>query len=84
MDDSTVGDPITTNGDPEYKHCFLKAHLKGEFRESDFRSNNILFDTGSVGAPKFVTDHEHILRQKRKLAPEVRCLRILCFSTADK
>jgi hypothetical protein len=66
----------------EYKHCFLKAHLKGEFRESKVRFNNI-FDADSVAAPKFVTDHEDILSQKRKLAP-VRCLHILCFFTADK
>jgi hypothetical protein len=82
-DDSPVGDLITTNGDPEYKHCFLKALLKGEFRESDVRFNNI-FDADSVAAPKFVMDHEDILSQKRKLAPEVLCLHILCFFAADK
>jgi hypothetical protein len=83
LNDGPVGDPITMNGDPEYQHCFLKAHLKGEFRESDVRFNNI-FDADSVGAPGFVMGHEHIPSQKRKLAPEVRCLHILCFSTADK
>lgn len=50
--------------------------------ESDVVFNSI-FDEHSGGTPKFVTDHEGVLSQKRKLAPEVRCFRILCFSTSE-
>jgi hypothetical protein len=75
--DSPVGDVITVNVDPEYSHCFLKAYKEGEFTNDDIALNKI-FDVYNE-APKFVADHAGILSQKRKLAPEVRCLRLLCF-----
>jgi hypothetical protein len=79
MGDGPVGKPLTTDVDQEYsKHCFLKAKSTRGFTNKDIHFNDI-YDSGIRGAPEFVADHQRILSQKRELAPEVLCIRTLCF-----
>jgi hypothetical protein len=76
-EDSQVGDPITRNVDPDYKHCFLKAYEK-RFTERDVALNNIS-DAPEGEVLTFVEDYEKRLDQKRQVAPNVRCFCDLSF-----
>ncbi|KAH8990365.1 hypothetical protein EDB92DRAFT_2115104, partial [Lactarius akahatsu] len=50
-----VGSPIILQVDPEYEHCFLKAHSKGGFTEEDIQFNGIMDrDNDDRDAPEFV------------------------------
>jgi hypothetical protein len=76
-EDSQVGDPITRNVDPDYKHCFLKAYEK-RFTERDVALNSIS-DAPEGEVLTFVEDYEKLLDRKRQVAPNVRCFCYLCF-----
>ncbi|KAH9080337.1 hypothetical protein EDB83DRAFT_2338837, partial [Lactarius deliciosus] len=67
-----VGSPIILQVDPEYEHCFLKAHSKGGFTFDDIRLNDIV-DANARHAPEFVKKYKQMLGRKRKVADNVRC-----------
>ena len=69
--------------DPEYMDCYLQACQDGTFTGDDVELNKIS-QVDTIGASKFVAEHERILSQKRMLLPEVRCLHSLCFPLFDK
>ncbi|KAH8981801.1 hypothetical protein EDB92DRAFT_166187 [Lactarius akahatsu] len=54
-----VGSPIILQVDPEYEHCFLKAHSKGGFTEEDIQFNGIMDrDNDDRDAPEFVKKYK--------------------------
>ncbi|KAH8981797.1 hypothetical protein EDB92DRAFT_1896341, partial [Lactarius akahatsu] len=64
-----VGSPIILQVDPEYEHCFLKAHSKGGFTEEDIQFNGIMDrDNDDRDAPEFVKKYKQMLARKRKVA----------------
>ncbi|KAH8998393.1 hypothetical protein EDB92DRAFT_1941237 [Lactarius akahatsu] len=68
-----VGSPITLQVDPEYKHCFLKAHSKGGLTEEDIQFNGIMDrDNDDRDAPEFVKKYKQMLARKRKVADNMR------------
>ncbi|KAH9080255.1 hypothetical protein EDB83DRAFT_2338141 [Lactarius deliciosus] len=70
-----VGSPIILQVDPEYEHCFLKAHSKGGFTEEDIQFNGIMDrDNDDRDAPEFVKKYKQMLARKRKVADNVRCV----------
>lgn len=62
--DSPFGDAITTDVNPEYKHCFLKAKSQGRFVHEDIEFNAI-YDSVPGISPGFVARHEGVLGQRR-------------------
>ncbi|KAH9052906.1 hypothetical protein EDB83DRAFT_2394724, partial [Lactarius deliciosus] len=79
-----VGSPIILQVDPEYEHCFLKAHSKGGFTEEDIQFNGIMDrdddnDNDDRDAPEFVKKYKQMLARKRKVADNVRCGCILSY-----
>ncbi|KAH9177385.1 hypothetical protein EDB89DRAFT_1936360 [Lactarius sanguifluus] len=67
-----VGSPIISQMDPEYKHCLLYAHSKGDFTFEDIELNNIV-DAKDRDVPEFVKKYKQMLARKRKVADNVRC-----------
>ncbi|KAI9439815.1 hypothetical protein H4582DRAFT_2128264 [Lactarius indigo] len=62
-----VGNPITSQVDPEYEDCFLRAHTKGKFTKEDIALNGIV-DANVGEVPEFVEKYERTLDRKRKVA----------------
>jgi hypothetical protein len=79
-DNIPVGACITTGVDPEYAYCYLKVYTKGKFAGNVIVFNDIYLVIDR--APEFVVDYEGILpnSKAKKLAPQVSCLCILCFT----
>jgi hypothetical protein len=82
-EDGTLEAPIKFNLNLEYKDMFLHAHVKGDFIDDDFDSNDVATDDGEV--PEFVQKYQEMLGRKRKVPDNVSCFQyLIVLSTSDR